>query len=146
MTGRGTRPQEAQPSYPGIRFPPRHPRAAAVTPSRARPSGSLLLALAGQERFLHSVNGDVQGGASSPHTEQAFPLHSLVQLLQESWTRLHAHQCSLSPSLTLFFFLNHKKVFSNPFLGSLKLSGDRVLLRKGVCMTASCKEVMYFCL
>ena len=131
MTGRGTRPQEAQPSYPGIRFPPRHPRAAAVTPSRARPSGSLLLALAGQERFLHSVDGDVHGGASSPHTEQAFPLHSLVQLLQESWTRLHAHQCSLSPSLTLFFFLNHKKVFSNPFLGSLKLSGDRVLLRKG---------------
>ena len=38
----------------------------------------------------------------------------------------------LSFPFTYFvFFLNHKKVFSNPFLGSLKLSGDRVLLRKG---------------
>lgn len=118
MTGRGTRPREAQPSYPGIRFPPRHPRAAAVTPSRARPSGSLLLALADQGRFLHSVDGDVHGGASSPHTEQSFPLRSLVQLLQECWTRLHAHQCSLSPPLTFFFFKSQKgflKLFPGGF-------------------------------
>lgn len=63
-------------------------------------------------------------------TQKSFPLHSLVQVLKESWTHLHAHQCSLSPPLT-FFFLHHKKVFSNPFLGGLKPSGDRVLLRKG---------------
>lgn len=65
--------------------------------------------------------------ASSPHTEQSFPLHSLVQVLKESWTHLHAHQCVLFPPLTFF---NHKR-FSQTLPGGLVLSGDKVLLRKG---------------
>lgn len=116
MTGRGRTPQEAQPSYPGIRFPPRHPG----QPRDSFQSSALCFSPAVTGRlgsFCTAWMGECSQWQPQP------PQRTVISAALAGPSAGRAGLCSRPPVLSFpstYFFLKSQKGFLKPFPGGFE--------------------------